>query len=141
MHKGDFAYNKSYSNGYPWGAVKPLKLYDKGVVSTLYICFRLQELYSEYGSFFEYYFETGLQNTEISQIAQEGARNHGLLNVSVQDFFENISICLPSSKEQQAIADCLSSLDKLISEENEQIGRLKDHKKGLMQQLFPIFRN
>ena len=44
-------------------------------------------------------------------------------------------------KEQQAIAECLSSLDKLISEENEQIGRLKDHKKGLMQQLFPIFRN
>ena len=40
-------------------------------------------------------------------------------------------------KEQQAIADCLSSLDKLINEENEQIGRLKDHKKGLMQQLFP----
>ena len=44
-------------------------------------------------------------------------------------------------KEQQFIADCLSSLDKLISEEKEQIGRLKDHKKGLMQQLFPIFRN
>ena len=40
-------------------------------------------------------------------------------------------------KEQQAIADCLSSLDKLINEENEQIGRLKDHKKGLMQQLLP----
>ena len=137
LHKGDFAYNKSYSNGYPWGAIKPLKLYDKGVVSTLYICFRLQELYLEYGSFFEHYFETGLQNPEISQIAQEGARNHGLLNVSVQDFFENISICLPSSKEQQAIADCLSSLDKLIREENEQIDRLKDHKKGLMQQLFP----
>jgi len=137
LHKGDFAYNKSYSNGYPWGAIKPLKLYDKGVVSTLYICFRLQELYLEYSSFFEHYFETGLQNTEISQIAQEGARNHGLLNVSVQDFFENISICLPSSKEQQAIANCLSSLDKLISEENEQISYLKDHKKGLMQQLFP----
>ena len=137
LHKGDFAYNKSYSNGYPWGAVKPLKLYDKGVVSTLYICFRLQELYSEYGSFFEHYFETGLQNTEISQIAQEGARNHGLLNVSVQDFFENISICLPSPKEQEAIADCLSSLDRLIDEEKEHIGRLKRHKKGLMQQLFP----
>lgn len=51
-------------------------------------------------------------------------------------------VAVPSDpKEQQAIADCLSSLDKLISEENEQIGRLKDHKKGLMQQLFPIFRN
>ena len=47
-------------------------------------------------------------------------------------------VAVPSDpKEQQAIADCLSSLDKLISEENEQIGRLKDHKKGLMQQLFP----
>ena len=51
-------------------------------------------------------------------------------------------VAVPSDpKEQQAIADCLSSLDKLINEENEQIGRLKDHKKGLMQQLFPIFRN
>ena len=51
-------------------------------------------------------------------------------------------VAVPSDpKEQQAIADCLSSLDKLISEENEQISRLKDHKKGLMQQLFPIFRN
>ena len=57
------------------------------------------------------------------------------------NFFENYLIVLPSLEEQQAIADCLSSLDKLISEENEQIGRLKDHKKGLMQQLFPIFRN
>jgi len=51
-------------------------------------------------------------------------------------------VAVPSDpKEQQAIADCLSSLDKLISEENGKIGRLKDHKKGLMQQLFPIFRN
>jgi len=49
----------------------------------------------------------------------------------------DILVIFPSTQEQQAIADCLSSLDKLISEENEQIGRLKDHKKGLMQQLFP----
>ncbi|MGD1370324.1 restriction endonuclease subunit S, partial [Enterococcus faecium] len=40
LKKGEFAYNKSYSNGYPWGAVKRLDKYDMGVLSTLYICFR-----------------------------------------------------------------------------------------------------
>lgn len=43
LHKGEYAYNKSYSAGYPMGAIKRLKLYDKGVVSTLYICFSLNE--------------------------------------------------------------------------------------------------
>ena len=36
---GEFAYNKSYSSGYPFGAIKRLSLYDKGIVSPLYICF------------------------------------------------------------------------------------------------------
>lgn len=39
LKKGDFAYNKSRSQGYPYGAIKPLRLYDEGVVSALYICF------------------------------------------------------------------------------------------------------
>jgi type I restriction enzyme S subunit len=43
IKKGDFAYNKSRSQGYPYGAIKPLLLYEKGVVSTLYICFRLKK--------------------------------------------------------------------------------------------------
>lgn len=37
LEKGDFAYNKSYSKDYPWGVVKRLDGYDKGVLSTLYI--------------------------------------------------------------------------------------------------------
>ena len=44
LHKGEYAYNKSYSAGYPMGAIKRLKLYDKGVVSTLYICFSLMNI-------------------------------------------------------------------------------------------------
>lgn len=43
----------------------------------------------------------------------------------------------PDKKEQQKIADCLSSLDDLISAETEKLAALKQHKKGLMQQLFP----
>src|SRR5690606_14918500 len=89
LKQNDFAYNKSYSNGYPMGAIKRLKRYEKGIVSTLYICFRLNQNASV--DFIEQYFESGIQNAEIEKIAQEGARNHGLLNVGVSDFF-NIEV-------------------------------------------------
>ncbi|MCB1584163.1 MAG: restriction endonuclease subunit S [Xanthomonadales bacterium] len=135
LHKGDFAYNKSYSKGYPMGAIKPLKYYDKGVVSTLYICFRAKDGYSP--SFLEQYFEAGLLNSEIAKIAQEGGRAHGLLNVSVKEFFEDILLLIPKSSEQQKIAACLSSLDHLITAHNDKLKALKDHKKGLLQNLFP----
>jgi type I restriction enzyme S subunit len=135
LHKGDFAYNKSYSQGYPMGAIKRLNLYEKGVVSTLYICFRAKKGYSE--TFFEHYFDFGMINSEISKIAQEGARNHGLLNVGVREFFEKVNVRFPKIDEQQKIADCLSSVDVLIEAETQKLEAFKEHKKGLMQQLFP----
>ena len=46
-------------------------------------------------------------------------------------------IILPSKKEQQKIADCLSSIDDLITAESEKLESIKNHKKGLMQNLFP----
>jgi len=50
---------------------------------------------------------------------------------------EAIEVVLPGPEEQQKIADCLSSLDALIAAQAEKLETLKDHKKGLMQQLFP----
>jgi type I restriction enzyme S subunit len=135
LHKGDFAYNKSSSQGKPVGAIKPLKLYDKGVVSTLYICFRCNNP-REIG-FWEQYFDAGILDKEIMSIAQEGARNHGLLNVPTTGFFELNIITPPSPAEQEKIADCLSILDAQITAETEKLTALKDYKKGLMQQLFP----
>lgn len=134
LHKGDFAYNKSSSQGKPVGAIKPLKLYDKGVVSTLYICFRCKDPNAI--SFWEQYFESGIFDKEIMSIAQEGARNHGLLNVSTNDFF-CLNIKMPSPNEQQKIAACLASLDEIIATESAKLEALKVHKRGLMQQLFP----
>jgi type I restriction enzyme S subunit len=49
-----------------------------------------------------------------------------------------IPIPLPELEEQQKIADCLSSVDALIAAQGEKIEALKLHKKGLMQQLFPV---
>lgn len=136
LHKGDFAYNKSYSQGYPMGAIKPLKLYEKGVVSTLYICFRANKGFCS--EFYEHYFEAGILNQQIEGIAQEGGRAHGLLNVSVKEFFKDVDILVPTIEEQQKIGDCLASIDKLITLYTQKLDALKDHKKGLLQQLFPV---
>ena len=133
LHENDFAYNKSYSNGYPMGAIKRLKKYDKGVVSTLYICFRFKENVSN--EFFEHYFEMGLQNVEIEQVAQEGIRNHGLLNVGVNDFF-NINLHVPSFQEQTKIAFFLSAIDEKINHCTKQIEKTSEWKKGLLQKMF-----
>ena len=82
--------------------------------------------------FLGHLFQSNLMKKQIQKESQ-GTKVLGISTKRLND----ILVIFPSTQEQQAIADCLSSLDKLISEENEQIGRLKDHKKGLMLQLFP----
>jgi len=136
LHKGDFAYNKSYSKGYPMGAIKRLKNYNKGVVSTLYICFALRDSgYSEY--FFDKYFNAGKINRGIAKIAQEGARNHGLLNMAVNDFFDDIEITIPEKEEQEKIAGFLSVVDEWVENLKGQKEDLEKYKKAVMQKLFP----
>lgn len=134
LNKGDFAYNKSYSKGYPMGAIKRLNNYDKGAVSTLYICFKSHG--KQHDAFWEQYFEAGLLNREISKIAQEGARNHGLLNVSVTEFFRDITVHEPNEKEQVRIAEFLGTLDKKLDLVTQKIEQTQTFKKGLLQQLF-----
>src|SRR5690606_10527548 len=123
----------SYSNGYPMGAIKRLKKYESGVVSTLYICFRFKEGLSP--AFYEHYFESGLHNNQIQLVAQEGARNHGLLNIGVNDFF-GTSVPLPILNEQQKIADFLTAIDDKISLVEQQISNTELWKKGLLHQMF-----
>ena len=134
LKKGEFAYNKSSSQGRPFGAIKPLRLYDKGVVSTLYICFKCND--PREIDFWNQYFDAGLLDKELMSIAQEGARNHGLLNIPTSGFF-SLSVLSPSIDEQQKIASCLSALDDIIVTETNKLEALKARKKGLMQQLFP----
>ncbi len=112
LEKGDFAYNKSYSAGYPYGTIKKLKLYDKGIVSSLYICFNIKANTAN-SEYIEQYFDANKFNSEILAIAQEGARNHGLLNMGIDDFF-NCNIICPPKQEQEKIAEILSCCDKVI---------------------------
>lgn len=136
LKKGDFAYNKSYSKGYPLGAIKRLNNYTEGVVSPLYICFRAKkEINSD---FYEQYFESGALNRAIFKIAQEGARNHGLLNISITEFFSDIKIAYPSLSEQNEIANILINYDKEIRLVKSKLDNLLLHKKGLMQLLLAL---
>lgn len=134
LMKGQFAYNKSYSNGYPMGAIKRLNRYADGVVTTLYICFEISESTKADGDFWEHYFESGLLNKGLSQIAHEGGRAHGLLNVKPTDFF-SLKVPLPSLDEQQKIAAVLTVADREIIILQQKLAAIKQEKQALMQQL------
>ena len=144
LKKGDFAYNKSYSAGYSFGAFKRLNFYDEGVASPLYIYFKFND--DICSDFFEFYFDGGQANRQIKDIVQEGARNHGLLNLSIDDFF-NIKICTPPLDEQKKIAEILSTWDEAINLTINLIESKKRFKKALMQNLltakirFPEFKD
>ncbi len=115
LKKGEFAYNKSYSNGFDYGSIKRLNAYEQGCLSTLYICFGItsDDVESDY---LECYFDTLKWYGDVSQICAEGARNHGLLNVDTKAFFDEVTIEMPSSKEEQKkISAYLNNLDNLIT--------------------------
>ena len=137
LQKGEFAYNKSYSNGYDYGSIKRLNSYEKGCLSTLYICFKLisDKVNSDY---LECYFDTLAWYHDVSQICSEGARNHGLLNVDVKAFFTEVTVKLPVDvKEQQQISAILHSLDHLITLHQRKCDKLKLIKKFMLQNMFP----
>jgi type I restriction enzyme S subunit len=132
VEKGEFAYNKSYSNGYPMGAFKRLDDFDKAVVTTLYICFKIKK--GAEPDFMKHYFDAGLMNKGLTRIAQEGGRAHGLLNIGLSDFF-SLPLEIPKLKEQQAIAEVLNAANTEINLLQQKLKQLKQQKKGLMQQL------
>lgn len=132
IHRGEFAYNKSYSNGYPMGAFKRLENHEKAVVTTLYICFKLNEKVDS--DFMTYFFEAGLLVQDLMEIAQEGGRAHGLLNISLSDFF-GMHLRLPDKEEQVRIKNVLSTASLELKKLEEQLCQLKEQKKGLMQKL------
>jgi type I restriction enzyme S subunit len=125
LRKGEFAYNRSAMIGYPFGATKRLDEHEAGALSTLYLCFSISDpdLDSDYLS---YVFESGVLNRQLRPIARVGARAHGLLNVTDDDFF-SVSIPLPRLNEQQRIAALLKLVDR-------ELGLLRAQRDSLEQQ-------
>ena len=122
LKKGEFAYNKSYSSDYPWGAVKRLENYEMGVLSTLYIVFRPNSIDSD---FLAVYYDSPKWHKEVSMRAAEGARNHGLLNISPQDFFDTELLFPVNHPEQKAIDSFFQELDQLITLQQRELELMK----------------
>ena len=137
LRKGEFAYNKSYSNGFEYGSIKRLNAYEQGCLSTLYICFEItsDEVDSDY---LECFFDTLKWYGDLSMICAEGARNHGLLNVDIKAFFADINVSTPTNlKEQRKIATYLNNLDHLITLHQRKCDETKKLKKFMLQKMFP----
>ena len=133
LRQGEFAYNKSTSADSPWGAIKRLTRYEKGCVSTLYICFALLNANPDY---LVTYYETNRWHKAVQMIAAEGARNHGLLNIAPDDFFDTM-VSLPESQaEQQTIGAFFSRLDSLITLHQRKLELLQNIKKSLLDKMF-----
>ena len=133
LRKGEFAYNKSTSGDSPWGAVKRLVRYEKGCVSTLYICFGLDGADPD---FLVTYYETDRWYKAVQMIAAEGARNHGLLNIAPNDFFDTALILPPSREEQELIGLFFARLDRLITLHQRKLELLQNIKKSLLDKMF-----
>ncbi len=134
VFKDEFCYNKSYSNGYPMGAIKRLSEADKAVVTSLYICFKVKSSMRVSIDYLAYYFDNGGLNKGLTKIANEGGRAHGLLNVTPTDFL-GLMFGIPSFEEQTAIAQVLTAADREIELAQQKLELLRQQKRGLMQQL------
>ena len=134
---GEFAYNKSTSDGYPFGAVKRLDLYEKGVLSTLYIVFVPKKEQQIDSDFLTVFFDTNRWHKGVAERAAEGARNHGLLNISAEDFFD-IDLSVPKDVvEQKQIGAFIRQLDDLITLHQRKYDKLQVLKKAMLEKMFP----
>ena len=134
---GEFAYNKSTSDGYPFGTVKRLDLYEKGVISTLYIVFVPKKEVQINSDFLTVFFDTDRWHKGVAERAAEGARNHGLLNISAEDFFDiDISVSKDVA-EQKQIGIFLKQLDNLITLHQRKYDKLTTVKKSMLEKMFP----
>lgn len=133
LKNGEFAYNKSYSVGYDFGSIKRLDRYPMGALSTLYICFALKKHDSD---FIKAYFDSLKWYREIYMISAEGARNHGLLNVPTDEFFDAKHYLPENTEEQRKIADFLITLERRIDAQQSLVDNLKKYKRGVMRAIF-----
>jgi type I restriction enzyme S subunit len=126
---GDFAYNPMNLR---FGAIARHSGKEEVALSKYYNIFYCDDTVDS--RFCEIYFKSQIMITHYNNVATGTLIEKRRVHFS--DFMK-FKIYFPTLLEQQKIADCLSSLDKLIKEQSQKTEALKEHKKGLMQGLFP----
>ena len=136
IKNGEFAYNKSTSTDAPWGAIKRLDRYENGVLSTLYIVFRIKQNAPINSDFLVSYYATNLWHKGIHEIAAEGARNHGLLNIAPNDFFDTKLTIPQDIDEQYKIGRYFNALEACITLHQHKCDELKKLKNFMLHNMF-----
>lgn len=135
IYNGEFAYNKSTSSDAPWGAIKRLDRYENGVLSTLYIVFKIKNEKVINSDFLVTYYDTCNWHKDIKAVAAEGARNHGLLNIAPADFFKTELMLPQDIEEQKKIGSYFKLIDHLITLHQCKCDKYSNIKKGMMSDL------
>ncbi len=134
MRRGEFAYNRSSAIGYPFGATKRLDEYDEGVLSTLYLVFRIKGGAPVDSNYLSHTFDGGVFNEQLIRLCREGARSHGLLNITAHEYF-SMQVRLPPLKEQRRIEAVLSTCDRELVMLQKQFDALDQQRRGLMERM------
>ena len=131
IEHNDFVYNPRVSTAAPVGPISRNRL-EKGIMSPLYLIFGFNK-----GdiNFYEYYFKSTHWHNYLKAKANYGAR-FDRINITTDDFMD-MPMPYPNPLEQKKIAECFVSIDKEIDATKRKFEQLKEHKKGLMQRLFP----
>jgi type I restriction enzyme S subunit len=140
LKRNDFAYNKSATKAFPEGFLARHVNDERAAVpNSIFTCFRINDDVVE-PAYLDFLFQANLHGKWLRKFIMVGARAHGSLAVDDDDLMA-LPVPLPegpkSLAEQQKIADCLTSVDVVIAAQGRKVAALQDHKKGLMQQLFP----
>lgn len=125
--KNTFAYNPARINIGSIGYSAELK---EVLISSLYVCFKTTDEIDD--KFLMCFFDT-IQFREAVENNVEG----GIRSYLFYENFSRIKIAIPSLPEQKKIASTILSINNLIDDYTKKISLLEEHKKGLMQQLFP----
>ena len=126
VYKDDFAYNPARINV---GSIARLKHFNKGIVSPMYICFRVKQGIAL--DYLEYFFTTNYFFNEMQKRLEGSVRQclsfEGLCN---------IPIYIPNLDEQQKMGRKVSVIMEKIDNENRYLDSLKMQKKYLLRQMF-----
>lgn len=131
LYKNELAYNHGASKLRPYGSVFML-LEDKARIPFVYHCFKIT---NGYNKFFSYYLNRYSFGRLLKPLISSTARMDGLLNISFDNYF-SIKFKIPQLKEQEKIANLLTTVDKKITNLENIITNLENQKKGLLQQIF-----
>ena len=126
VNKGEYAYNPSRINV---GSIARLDNFEKGIVSPMYVIFRLKNNLNPF------FFDALYSSHRFKYLIKIGCSGSVRDSLNFDDM-EKFEVKLPCIEEQKKIADFLSSLDSKIDLVSRKIENTKAFKKGLLQQMF-----